>query len=162
MWDWDLIPFLVYVTETVVQECLTNRQRSNTRDDCEFLPAYNSESEVVFFCYCFGFHLIVFTSLFGIDTQDDRPAPRSKRGPQTWSDSATWRGRYVLRVPKPVQQPDAAGTCYVSPNQFAVLSVSDCDTEGIAVPSQPSSRKSRIPPIVICRCRNNHSATLKK
>jgi hypothetical protein len=61
-----------------------------------------------------------------------------------------------------LQLPDGAGPSFVSPNQFAVLSDSESDAEDIGVSSQPSSRKSRIPPIVIYSYLNNHSATLKK
>jgi hypothetical protein len=82
--------------------------------------------------------------LSGIDTQNYRPAPRSKRK----------RGQ--------IQQPDGASTSYKSPNKFAVLSQSDSNAEDIAVPSEPNNHTSRIPPIVIYSYLYNHSATLKK
>jgi hypothetical protein len=83
-------------------------------------------------------------SSFGVDTQDLRPALKPKNKVGT------------------LQTANGASSSFVSPNQFAVLSDSESDTEDISVPPQPNSRKSRIPHIVIYSYLINHSATLKK
>jgi hypothetical protein len=116
-----------------------------TLDDCELLRACNSESETVLpFVIAFVFICLVITNLSGIDTLDYRPTQRSKLK----------RGL--------IQQPDGARTSYESPNKFAVVPERYSDIEDYAVPSQPSNRKSSIPPIAIYLYLNNHSATLKK
>jgi hypothetical protein len=72
------------------------------------------------FCDYFLYPFAVNMSLPGVDMLDFRPAPR----------------------------PEGASSFFASPNQFAVLPDSESDTEDIAVPPQPNSRKSRIPPII--------------
>jgi hypothetical protein len=55
-----------------------------------------------------------------------------------------------------------ASTLFLSPNQFAILSESESDTEEDGVQPQPKEHQARIPPIVIYSYLNNHSATLKQ
>ena len=62
----------------------------------------------------------------------------------------------------PLQTSNRTSSSFTFLNQFVFLLDNECDTEDIGVPPQPNSRKSRIPPIVICIYLNNHSATLKK
>jgi hypothetical protein len=83
-------------------------------------------------------------SLSGVEIQDYRPTPRSK----------SKCGQ--------IKQPGGASTSFDSPNHFAVLSESNSEKEDTTLPSQANKRKPRIPPTVIYRYRNNHSATLKK
>ena len=76
---------------------------------------------------------------------------------------------------QPVQRPKrkrgqiptttGASTSFFSPNQFAVLSDSDSDTEENRTPTQPQQlpdRTPRIPPIVIYSLLNNHTSTLRQ
>lgn len=86
---------------------------------------------VILFCDYFNYALAVNMSLSGVDMQDFRPAPRPKR------------------KSGPLQTSDGTSSSISSLNQFAVLSDSESDTEDIGVPSQPNSRESLIPPIVI-------------
>jgi hypothetical protein len=55
-----------------------------------------------------------------------------------------------------------ATTSFLSPNQFAVLSESESDTEENGAPLPNTTRPTRIPPIVIYSYLNNHSSTLKQ
>jgi len=100
----------------------------------------------VFFVFIFLFItvLTVSLSLSSIDTLDFRPVSKSKRK----------RGS--------LQLPDGTGPSFASPNQYAVLPDSESDAEDIGFSSQPSSRKSKISPIVIYSYLNNHSAALKE
>ena len=97
-------------------------------------------------CFIFLFirALTVIMSLSSTDTQDIRPVSRLKR------------------IRDSLQILDGAGQSFASPNQFAVLADSESDAEDIGVSSQPSSRKSRIPFIVIYSYLNTHSAALKE
>lgn len=105
----------------------TNRQprsgySSNVLQVCVFYLAY-SRVRVSLCFFLFVTARTVNMMLSCTDTQEFLPVSISKlkQGP--------------LRIP------DGAGPSFASPNQSAVLSGSECDTEENGVSSQPSSRK---------------------
>jgi hypothetical protein len=80
-------------------------------------------------------------------SQDFRQAQRLKwkQGPQTTQDIAT-----------------SSSSSFFSPNNFAVLSDSDTETEELNCHPQPSNCQPRILPIIIYSFLTNHSSTLQK
>jgi hypothetical protein len=56
----------------------------------------------------------------------------------------------------------SSSSSVLSPNQFAVLSDSETETEELNYHPQPSDRQPRIPSIVIYSFLTNHSSTLQK
>jgi len=84
---------------------------------------------------------------FQTTSQDFRQAHQSKRkrGPKTTPDQAT-----------------SSTSTFFSPNQFAVLSDSETESEELNHHSKPSHQQPRIPPIVIYSFLINHSSTLQK
>ena len=93
---------------------------SNVLEVCVFYLAYSRVRASLFFSVTAR---TVNIRLSCTDTQDFLPVSRLKLK----------RGS--------LQMPDGAGPSFASPNQSAVLSCSQCDTEENDVSSQPSSRK---------------------